>query len=145
MGGNEINPENYKHVLAVLNQVLHYLDTSPADRKGQSESGFRRVFNARPQDQFFYVQGKPLGWELGESLSGDIRKPFGFGIKQLKLQVRELIEVVGYGEDDYRLNYFSVLRRGAESAVLCNLMEKAYSVARLIGKKLQTDRYGFGK
>jgi hypothetical protein len=30
MGGNEINPGNYKHVLHAIEQGLNYLDTAPA-------------------------------------------------------------------------------------------------------------------
>ena len=127
MGGNEINPENYEHVLAALDQGLNYLDTSPAYGRGQSELGFRRVLQARPRDQFFLTSKVSL-WDVnrGEVYQTIFESLSASEQKRLLSRVAEEIEAAGSADDDYLVNYFGSQRSELEKAVLCNLMEKEY-------------------
>ncbi len=135
MGGNEINPNNYEHVVAALDQGLNYLDTSPVYGKGQSELGFQKVLKARPRDQFFLTSKVSL-WDVNrgtlyrqifDSLSAAKQK-------QIQAKVREEIESSGAAHDDYLLNYFGSQRKELETAVLSNLMEKEY------GREIDRDK-----
>jgi len=127
MGGNEITPENYEHVLEALDHGLNYLDTSPAYGAGKSELGFAKVIHARPRDQF-YLTSKVSLWDTNRGqLYQDIFESLDATTqRRLSAQVQDEIEESGVAKDDYIVNYFGSQRKELESAILCSIMEKAY-------------------
>jgi len=127
MGGNEITPDNYEHVLMALDRGLNYLDTSPAYGKGLSEEGYARVIRARKRDTFF-LNSKVSLWDgnrndlyrkIFESLSEDRQA-------ELLRAAAEEIETCGAAEADYLGNYFNAQRGELDAAALSNVMEREY-------------------
>ncbi len=127
MGGNEITPDNYEHVLMALDHGLNYLDTSPAYGKGQSELGFAKVLQARPRDQFF-LTSKVSVWDttrherfqqIFDNLSEDEQT-------RLQEEAGRLIESRGAANPSYLGGYFGGQTRELNSAALCDVMEDRY-------------------
>lgn len=127
MGGNEINPDNYEHVLLALDSGLNYLDTSPAYGKGQSELGFAKVIKARSRDQFF-ITTKVSVWDANRN--DRFRKIFdGLSDKvqaRLRAEADELIESRGAAKPEYLGNYFGAQTRELNASALCDVMEEQY-------------------
>ena len=127
MGGNEITPDNYEHVLMALDRGLNYLDTSPAYGKGQSELGYAKVIQARPRDQFF-LTSKVSVWDttrherfqkIFDGLNKDEQN-------RLKEQAAQLIESRGAANPAYLGGYFGGQTRELNRAALCDAMEDRY-------------------
>ena len=127
MGGNEINPGNYKHVLNAIEQGLNYLDTAPAYGRGQSESGFAKVLQEVGRDRVF-LNSKISLWDdnrnqkfkaIYESLDQQTQS-------KLQSQVSHTIEEKQAADSNYLVNYFGSQRRELEAAVLSNIMESQY-------------------
>ena len=127
MGGNEITPENYEHVLTALDHGLNYLDTSPAYGKGQSELGYAKVIQARPRDQFF-LTSKVSVWDT--TRNERFQKIFD-GLTEneqarLTAEASELIESRGAAKPEYLGGYFGGQMRELNAAALCDVMEDRY-------------------
>ncbi len=127
MGGNEITPENYEHVLMALDRGLNYLDTSPAYGRGKSEQGYARVIKARPRDQFF-LTSKVSPWDMNrnqlfaqifDSLSESEQK-------RLRTKAADEIEERNAANPTYLVNYFGGQKGELEASALSNVMEKEY-------------------
>jgi aryl-alcohol dehydrogenase-like predicted oxidoreductase len=136
MGGNEITPTNYEHVLWALDHGLNYLDTSPAYGRGQSELGFAKVLKSRPRDQLFLTSKVSL-WdenrnrqfaEIFDSLAADEQKT-------LRQRALEQIERERTAAPDYFGHYFGAQIRELEAAALSNVMEQEY------GRRLDRGRH----
>jgi aryl-alcohol dehydrogenase-like predicted oxidoreductase len=133
MGGNEINPNNYKHVLNAIDQGLNYLDTAPAYGRGQSELGFAKVLKEVGRDRVF-LNSKISLWDdnrnekfkvIYDSLDQSAQR-------KLQSQVSRTIKEKQAADPDYLVNYFGSQRNELEAAVLSNVMESQYG--RLIDR-----------
>ncbi len=127
MGGGDISPDNYDHVLQALDMGLNYLDTAPAYGRGESEKGLSRVIKSRPRDQFFITTKVSL-WDLNRNrLYQDIFDSLPPSEQnKLKNKASEAIERQGAAETEYFLNYFTGQREELEAAALSNVMEKEF-------------------
>ena len=127
MGGNEITPDNYEHVLRAIDSGLNYLDTSPAYGRGKSELAYAKVLKARKRDQFFLTSKVSL-WDSNRNEL--FRKIFESQSATEQEKLRRLasddIEARHAAEPDYLVNYFPAQRAELEAAALSNVMEKKY-------------------
>ncbi len=127
MGGNEIRPDNYEHVLAAIDLGLNYLDTAPAYGRGLSEKGFARVIQARGRDKVF-LNTKVSLWDTNRRAV--FRKIFdslpAAEQKRLRHQVEEELERRGVLEYDYIGMYNPSQPDEARAAVLADLLEQRY-------------------
>lgn len=127
MGGNEIRPDNYEHILPALDQGLNYLDTAPAYGQGKSEQALAKVIKARSRDRFF-LNSKVTLWDSNRS--SIYQKIYsGLSDKQqadLRRKASEEIEASGAARPQYFVNYFSGQRGELQGTALCNVMEKEY-------------------
>ena len=127
MGGNEITPDNYEHILMALDQGVNYLDTSPAYGQGKSELGFARVIKARSRDQFF-LNSKVSVWD--QNRSSVFEKIFrGLTDAQqqaLRQRADRLLEDRGAANPRYLVNYFGGQIRELRAAALSDVMEQEY-------------------
>ncbi len=127
MGGNEIRPDNYEHVVAAIDLGLNYLDTAPAYGRGLSEKGFARVIRARGRDKVF-LNTKVSLWDTNRRAV--FRKIFDSlpVAEQKKWQVRveEELERKGILEYDYIGMYNPSQPDEARAAVLADLLEQRY-------------------
>ena len=127
MGGNEIAPDNYEHVLRALDLGLNYLDTSPAYGKGKSEEGYAKVLKARSRDQFFLTSKVSL-WD--EDRDARYRAIFdeldASEQDRLRRVAADAIERSGVARPDYLVNYFNAQRTELDAATLANVMEPKY-------------------
>ncbi len=127
MGGNEISPANYDHVLRAIDTGLNYLDTAPQYGKGKSELGYAEVLKARPRDSVF-VNSKVSVWTsnraalyktIFESLAESEQR-------KLKNLATERLEARQALDPDYIVTYFNSQQRQMETAALDNVMELKY-------------------
>jgi len=127
MGGNQIAPDNYDHVLEALDYGLNYLDTAPAYGRGRSEEGYARVIQARSRDRFF-ITSKVSNWDLNRNrLLREIMETLSESEqRRLKAEVEERIALQGTDRPDYFVGYFSSQRRELEDATLSNILEERY-------------------
>jgi aryl-alcohol dehydrogenase-like predicted oxidoreductase len=135
MGGNEITPTNYEHVLRAMDMGLNYLDTAPAYGKGQSELGYAQVIKARKRDSFF-LNSKISIWDLNRNqqfqdifASLDTREQ-----GRLKSLAKDEVARRKADAPDYFVNYFAPQMEELEHASLANVMEKEY------GRKIDRDK-----
>ncbi len=135
MGGNEINPDNYKHVFAAIDKGLNYLDTAPAYGRGKSELGFAKVLREVGRDHVF-LNSKISIWDnhrnekfksIFDSLDESVQK-------KLLSQARVRIEQKQADHPEYLVNYFGSQKRELEAAVLSNVMEPEY------GKRIDSNK-----
>ncbi len=135
MGGNEIRPDNYEHVLMALDMGLNYLDTSPAYGNGKSETAYAKVLKARPRDKFF-IASKVSIWDQNrnQQFQQIFDKLPAAEQRRLEQQTRAEIKRRGAAEEAYFGNYFGAQRRELEAATLSNLMEREY------GKRIDRQR-----
>ncbi len=134
MGGNEISPTNYDHVLRAIDTGLNYLDTAPQYGKGKSELGYAEVLKARPRDSVF-VNSKVSVWtnnraalfnDIYESLAESEQRKLK-NLATARLEARQALD------PDYIVNYFNGQQRQMEAAALDNVMELKYG--RTIDRK----------
>ena len=127
MGGNEINPGNYKHVFNAIDQGLNYLDTAPAYGRGQSELGFAKVLKEVGRDRVF-LNSKISLWDdnrnekfktIYDSLDQSVQR-------KLQSQVSQTIKEKQAADSDYLVQYFGSQKKELEAAVLSNVMEANY-------------------
>ncbi len=127
MGGNEISPTNYDHVLRAIDSGLNYLDTAPQYGKGQSELGYAEVLKARPRDSVF-VNSKVSVWTSNRAaLFKDIFESLAESEqRKLKNLATERLEARQALDPDYIVTYFNSQQRQMETAALDNVMELKY-------------------
>ncbi len=127
MGGNEITPENYDHVLRAIDSGLNYLDTAPAYGQGKSERAYARVLKARKRDTFF-LNSKVSLWDNNrkELFQRIFDKQSESEQKKLKTLAQDNIEAKRAADPDYLVNYFDSQIGELEAAALSNVMEKKY-------------------
>lgn len=127
MGGNEIRPDNYEHVLAALDRGLNYLDTAAAYGRGDSERGYGKVIQSRPRDSFF-LNTKVSLWDgnraqlyrrIYDSLPESEQK-------KIQSKVEEEVERRGVLEPDYIGLYTPGQPEQVHAAVLANVMSEKY-------------------
>lgn len=127
MGGNEITPDNYEHILAALDAGLNYLDTSPAYGNGKSELGYAEVLKRRNRDSFFLTSKVSL-WDVNRNEV--YQKIFESlpPVQQTALKEKAKVEIEGRRANDpnHLVNYFGGQRGEMEAAALCNVMEKEF-------------------
>ena len=127
MGGNEIAPDKYEHILPALDQGLNYLDTAPAYGRGKSERALAKVIKARPRDRFF-LNSKVSLWDTNRN---SVYQKIYSGLSDkeradLRRKATEEIEARGAANPQYFVNYFSGQRDELDAAALSNVMEKEY-------------------
>lgn len=128
MGGNEIRPDNYEHVVAAIDLGLNYLDTAPAYGRGLSEKGFAKVIQARGRDKVF-LNTKVSLWDTNRrAVFQKIYDSLPVAEqKKLQAQVEEELERRGILDPDYLGMYNpSSQQREARAAVLADLVERKY-------------------
>jgi len=127
MGGNEITPTNYDHVLRAIDSGLNYLDTAPQYGRGQSELGFAEVLKARPRDSVF-VNSKVSVWTSNRAaIYKDIFESLAESEQtKLKALARERLDARQALDPDYMVKYFNGQQRQMETAALDNVMELKY-------------------
>ncbi|MCH8194083.1 MAG: aldo/keto reductase [Planctomycetes bacterium] len=127
MGGNEIRPENYDHVLRALDSGLNYLDTAPAYGQGESERAYAKVIKARNRDTFF-LNSKVSLWDDNrkELFQQIFDKQSESEQKKLKTLAQDNIEAKRAADPDYLVNYFDSQIGELEAAALSNVMEMKY-------------------
>jgi len=128
MGGNEIRPDNYEHVVAAIDLGLNYLDTAPAYGRGLSEKGFAKVIQARGRDKIF-LNTKVSLWDTNRRAL--FRKIYDslpeVERKKLQAQAEVQLERRGILDPDYLGMYNpSSQQREARAAVLADLVERKY-------------------
>ncbi len=127
MGGNEIRPDNYEHILLALDMGLNYLDTAPAYGRGASERGYAEVIKRRPRDQFF-LTSKISPWDINRN--DTYRKIFNdldeATQETIRRQVDEDLARRRADDPDHFVSYFRSQRRELEGATLANVMEPDY-------------------
>ncbi len=127
MGGNEIRPDRYEHILMALDMGLNYIDTSPAYGRGGSELGLANIIKARPRDSFF-LTSKVSVWD--DHRNQKFRSIFDSLPEQKQAQLlqkmRDELHRRGVVADDYLVNYFGSQRGELEAAMLSNVMEEEY-------------------
>jgi aryl-alcohol dehydrogenase-like predicted oxidoreductase len=127
MGGNEIAPDKYEHILPALDLGLNYLDTAPAYGRGKSEQALAKVIKARPRDQFF-LNSKVSLWDINRN---SLYEKIFAGLSEkeqaaLRDKAAEEIAARGAANPQYFVNYFRGQRGELDAAALCNVMEKEY-------------------
>lgn len=136
MGGNEIRPDNYEHVLAAMDMGLNYLDTATQYGRGESEKGYARVIRARPRDSFF-LNTKVSLWdgnrsrlykEIFESLPESEQK-------RLRNLAEEELERRNVLDPDYIGMYTRGQPAQARAAALADVMSKKY------GHRIDRDKH----
>ncbi len=127
MGGNEISPTNYDHVLRAIDTGLNYLDTAPQYGRGNSELGYAEVLKARPRDSVF-VNSKVSVWTSNRAaIYNDIFESLSKSEQQkLKNLATERLEARQALDPDYIVTYFNSQQRQMETAALDNVMELKY-------------------
>jgi aryl-alcohol dehydrogenase-like predicted oxidoreductase len=127
MGGNELAPDNYEHILPALDRGLNYLDTAPAYGRGKSERALAKVIKARPRDQFF-LNSKVSLWDVNRnSVYQEIYSSLSDTEQaDLRRKASEEIEARGAANPQYFVDYFTRQRDELDAAALCNVMEKEY-------------------
>lgn len=127
MGGNEITPTNYDHVLRAIDSGLNYLDTAPQYGKGNSELGYAEVLKARPRDSVF-VNSKVSVWTNNRAtlFKGIFESLAESEQQKLKNLATERLEARQALDPDYMVNYFNGQQRQMETAALDNVMELKY-------------------
>ena len=128
MGGNEIRPDNYEHVVAAIDLGLNYLDTAPAYGRGLSEKGFAKVIQARGRDKVF-LNTKVSLWDTNRRAV--FRRIYASlpaaEQEKLRAQVEEELERRGILEADYLGMYNPASQqKEARAAVLADLVEQKY-------------------
>jgi aryl-alcohol dehydrogenase-like predicted oxidoreductase len=127
MGGNQISPDNYEHVLAALDMGLNYLDTASQYGNGEGERGYAKVIQARPRDSFF-LNTKVSLWDgnrtalykkIYDSLPASEQK-------KLAHQVEDELARRGVLERDNIGMYHDGQPPQVRAAELANLMAKKY-------------------
>lgn len=127
MGGVQINPERWEHILPALDRGLNYLDTASAYGRGQSEIAYAKVIKARPRDSFF-LSSKVSSWpddrdklfkDIYDSLDESERK-------RIDAAAREEIERQQMLADDHLVGYFGGQRGQVEASARSLAMEKKY-------------------
>ena len=127
MGGNEITPDKYEHILPALDQGLNYLDTAPAYGCGKSEQALAKVIKARSRDQFF-LNSKVSLWDINrDSVYQKIYSSLSDKEQaDLRRMATEETEARGVANPQYFVNYFRGQRGELDAAALSNVMEKEY-------------------
>lgn len=127
MGGNEISPTNYDHVLRAIDSGLNYLDTAPQYGKGKSELGYAKVLKARSRDSVF-INSKVSVWTNNRAeLFRDIfNSQSESEQKKLRRLALDRLEARNALDPDYLVNYFNGQQRQMETAALNNVMELKY-------------------
>lgn len=127
MGGNEISPENYEHILRAIDSGLNYLDTSPAYGRGKSEMGYAKILKARNRDKFFLTSKVSL-WD--NNRNDLFRMIFDRQSESERKKLRNLatenIEAKGAADPEYLVSYFGSQKQELEATALSNVMEKKY-------------------
>lgn len=127
MGGNDISPANYDHVLWSIDQGLNYLDTAPAYGGGQSEMGYAKVFGTIPRDRVF-LNTKVSTWDLNRNrLYKEIFASLD-ETEQKRLKSLALDEIARRQADapEYFIGYFGGQRGELDDAALANVMAQKY-------------------
>ncbi|MHC4406520.1 MAG: aldo/keto reductase [Planctomycetota bacterium] len=127
MGGNEIAPDDYEHILPALDRGLNYLDTAPAYGRGKSEQALAKVIKARPRDQFI-LNSKVSLWDINRNrVYQEIYSSLSDAEQaDLRRKASEEIEARGAANPQYFVDYFTRQRDELDAAALCNVMEKEY-------------------
>ena len=127
MGGNEIAPDKYEHILPALDRGLNYLDTAPAHGRGKSEQALAKVIKARSRDRFF-LNSKVSLWDINRN---SVYEKIYSGLSDkeqadLRRKATEEIEARGAANPQYFVDYFRGQRDELDAAALSNVMEKEY-------------------
>ncbi len=127
MGGNEISPARYEHVLEAVDRGLNYLDTAPAYGRGASEEGFAKVIKARSRERVF-LNTKVSAWDgnrtaLYRKIFDSLPAPEQ---QKLRTLVEDEIRRRGLIEYDHIGMYNASQPDQVRGAVLADLMEDRY-------------------
>ena len=127
MGGNEITPDNFEHVLRAVDAGLNYLDTSPAYGNGKSELGYAKVLKARRRDQVF-LTSKVSVWDnnRNEKFKTIFASLSDAEQQRLRAAANDAIQQRGTANPNYLGNYFGSQKAELEAAVLSNVVSKKY-------------------
>ncbi|MCP5120809.1 MAG: aldo/keto reductase, partial [bacterium] len=127
MGGVNINPDNWEHVLPAMDRGLNYLDTASNYGRGNSERAFAKVIQSRPRDSFFLCT-KVNAWASNRrNLYRDIFDSLPASEqKKLERRARDRIAERKADDPDYICNYLSSQPRNLMAATLADVMSKKY-------------------
>lgn len=128
MGGDDIRPDNYDHVLYAMDLGLNYLDTSPRYAGGLSEEGYALVLKARGRENVFLTTKtfhlSTRDWEPYDDLFKSLPAS-----EQTKYQnrVREEVKRTQALRGDHIGHYFGGQDMLVQKSVLHELLVKDYS------------------
>ncbi len=128
MGGEQVSPDNYGHVLWAVDQGLNLFDTSPSYGNGLCERGYAQVLKARGRDRVFQNNKVNVFITNRKRLYRDIFNSLPESEQaQVRNRVNEEVERRALDNPDYMGIYFTGQATDLRDAMIANILAEKYS------------------
>jgi aryl-alcohol dehydrogenase-like predicted oxidoreductase len=128
MGGDDISPDNYDHVLYAMDLGLNYFDTSPQYGRGKSEEGYALVLKARGRESAFLttktLHPTTRDWKPYDDLFESLPASEQARYREL---AREEVERTSATKPEYMGHYFRGQDQMIRKVVLNDLLVRDFS------------------